>query len=83
MLAALIEEFIGCLFKRILRENTKYDTWLPGYTGIECNEKTVFNICLTIIGLNNYIVSSAFFRLDKEAERMSLVVNDGKTKYLL
>ena len=38
---------------------------------------------IDIIGLNNRTVSSAFPKLDKEAKRMGLVVNEDKTKYLL
>ena len=38
---------------------------------------------IDIIGLNNRAVSSAFSKLDKEAKRMGLVVNEDKTKYLL
>ncbi|CAD6995418.1 unnamed protein product [Ceratitis capitata] len=38
---------------------------------------------IDIIGLNNRAVSSASSRLDKEAKRMGLVVNEGKTKSLL
>ncbi|XP_049306103.1 LINE-1 retrotransposable element ORF2 protein isoform X2 [Bactrocera dorsalis] len=35
------------------------------------------------IGLNTRAVSSAFSRLDKEAKKMGLAVNEGNTKYLL
>ncbi|XP_054086050.1 putative uncharacterized transposon-derived protein F52C9.6 isoform X2 [Zeugodacus cucurbitae] len=38
---------------------------------------------IDIIGSNNRAVCSAFSRLDKEAKRMGLVVNEDKTKYLL
>ncbi|XP_054091506.1 uncharacterized protein LOC105219282 isoform X2 [Zeugodacus cucurbitae] len=38
---------------------------------------------IDIIGNNTRAVSSAFSRLDKEAKRMGLVVNEDKTKYLL
>lgn len=33
-------------------------------------------------GLNNPAVSSVFFRLDKEARNMGLVVSEDKSKYL-
>ncbi|XP_054084799.1 uncharacterized protein LOC128921370 [Zeugodacus cucurbitae] len=38
---------------------------------------------IDIIGNNTRAVSSAFSRLDKDAKRMGLVVNEDKTKYLL
>lgn len=38
---------------------------------------------IDIIGLKHRIVSSIFSNLTKEARRMSLLVNEGKTKYLL
>ncbi|XP_054089974.1 putative uncharacterized transposon-derived protein F52C9.6 isoform X1 [Zeugodacus cucurbitae] len=38
---------------------------------------------IDIIGSNNRAVCSAFSRMDKEAKRMGLEVNEDKTKYLL